>query len=246
MHNFNLYLLVSLYLFCFLFLVFLLCSCFIIVVSVLSATEIVCAWARERARERGGIITYIAYYLWGKPWQVRRMFYNYYFSLSFLCLAHFLLLCSALLVHLPRLPPLSLSLSFSYLSFRCLFCAKVYTSFDFRSGFERAKNLSVFFIHLSIFAFCLCFLLLLFLFHCFRAYSVCSVGTLASTWSLSRQFAASLKRLHLSASIASSGICPFLEFRLLRRSFVLFALFHLFGLYLPLFLPLSVFYFAIH
>lgn len=85
------------------------------------------------------------------------MFYNYYFSLSFLCLAHFLLLCSALLVHLPRLPPLSLSLSFSYLSFRCLFCAKVYTSFDFRSGFERAKNLSVFF-YSSIY---LCFLLVL-------------------------------------------------------------------------------------
>lgn len=44
---------------------------------------------------------------------MRRMFYNYYFSLSFLCLAHFLLLCSALLVHLPRLSPLSLSLSLS-------------------------------------------------------------------------------------------------------------------------------------
>lgn len=87
------------------------------------------------------------------------MFYNYYFSLSFLCLAHFLLLCSALLVHLPRLSPLSLSLSLSYLSFRCLFCAKVYTSFDFRSGFERAKNLSVFFlfIYLSLLSACASF-----------------------------------------------------------------------------------------
>lgn len=90
-------------------------------------------------------------------------------------------LFAALLVHLPRLPSLSLSLSLtlSYLSFRCLFFAPRFTlHLTFGLALSKRKNLSFFFcFSSSIFAFCLCFLLVLFLFHCFRAYSVCSVGT---------------------------------------------------------------------
>lgn len=71
-----------------------------------------------------------------------RMFYNYYFSLSFLCLAHFLLCSGSSSSHLaPSLFLLSLSLfCFRIYLFVVSFCAKVYTSFDFRSGFGRANS----------------------------------------------------------------------------------------------------------
>lgn len=133
---------------------------------------------------------------------MRRMFYNYYFSLSFLCLAHFLLLCSA---SSSPPPPLSLPLSrFRIYLFGVFFCAKVYTSFDFRSGFERAKNLSVF-VFFFFFIY-LCFLLVLpslaLPFPLLsRLFCLLCWHTRLSMISLSRQFAASLKRLHLSVRL---------------------------------------------
>lgn len=88
------------------------------------------------------------------------MFYNYYFSLSFLCLAHFLLLCSALLVHLPRLSPLSLSLSLSrfriYL-FGVFFAPRFTLHLTFGLALNERK-ICRFFFYSSIY---LCFLLVL-------------------------------------------------------------------------------------
>lgn len=147
-----------------------------------------------------------------------RMFYNYYFSLSFLCLAHFLL-CSASSSCPPACPSLTLlshsplSLAFVFIFSLSLFAPRFTLHLTFGLALPRANSFRYCFSPALLLLRLRLLLLLLFLYYLLSWHSSFARYTNSPHHSQAPPVRRNSPRL------ASSGIWPYRKLRLLRRGF---------------------------